>query len=60
MCILKNIDKFLYTCSEGIEYEAFFPVRIDKMLRGTHDLEQSLLTQRQAMKDRLHEIASLL
>ena len=51
---------FIYVCSEGIEYEAFFPVRIDEMLRATHSLEQSLLEQKQAMKDRLQEILGLL
>ena len=46
--------------SEGMAYEAFFPVRIEEMLRATQSLEQSLLSQKQAMKERLQEIIGIL
>ena len=48
------------TCSEGVAYEAFFPVRIEEMLRAAHSLEQSLLDQKLAMKERLKEILGIL
>ena len=52
--------KNMYMRSESVAYEAFFPVRIDELLRTAQSLEDSLLQEKQAMRERLQAILGML